>query len=119
MCTVHGRGAIDLVKAIKNVGFQEAVDWLKTLAGAGIVSKPVEKPSNGLQIGENLPFKATYEKYAVPCIWLKERGVTQATLDRFEVDEHGNLKAIHTLTDEEAACIASMKVVRRLSSHAR
>ena len=34
-------------------------------------------------------------------------------------DEHGNLKAIHTLTDEEAACIASMKVVRRLSSHAR
>jgi Terminase small subunit len=34
-------------------------------------------------------------------------------------DEHGNLKAIHTLTDEEAACIASIKVVRRLSSHPR
>ncbi len=28
-------------------------------------------------------------------------------------DDHGHLKAIHTLTDEEAACIASIKVVRR------
>jgi hypothetical protein len=70
---VHGRGPIGLVKAIKNVVFQEVVDWLKTRAGDGIVLKQVEKPSNDLAAGENQPFKATYEKYAVPCIWLEER----------------------------------------------
>jgi hypothetical protein len=57
--------------------FQELVDWLKTQAGDGIASKQVEKPSNGVAAGEKQAFNATYEKYAVPCIRLEERGLSR------------------------------------------
>src|ERR1019366_473643 len=37
-----------------------------------------------------LPFKSTYEKYKVESPWLKERGLTEDTLKRFEVFEYMN-----------------------------
>jgi len=87
-CNVSGRGAIDLVKAVKQVGFQEAVTFLKNLTPR---TRPQQTPQlQSTESSENPPFKSTYEKFAVPSAWLKDRGFTQATLDRFEVFEYHN-----------------------------
>lgn len=92
-CQAKGRGAIDLVIAIRKCGFQEAVEWLKTmtpenLSGEGPkTSVPFEKK---VSLMENPPFKSTYEKYKVESPWLKERGFTPETLERFEVFQYEN-----------------------------
>jgi hypothetical protein len=44
---------------------------------------------SSISIGKS-PFSATYEKFKVPSTWLQNRGLTQPTLDRYEVFEYSN-----------------------------
>ena len=90
-CNAHGRGAIDLVMAVRKVGFQEAVEFLKTLHAEPIptpqlVCKTAETPT----ISENPPFHGSYQKFYVPSEWLAKRGFLPATLARYEVGEYSN-----------------------------
>jgi len=92
-CPAKGKGAIDLVKAIRKCGFQEAVETLKGIdLGSAVIAGAREPRIATLQVPptENPPFKATYDKYAVPSAWLKERGLTEDKLKRFEVFEYNN-----------------------------
>lgn len=92
-CGKKGRGAIDFVMAYRGVGFQAAVDELKAFNGAAvrIPTPQVQKQLQQLP-AENASFKGSYEKFAVDSRWLKERGLTQETLKRFEVFEYNNPK---------------------------
>jgi DNA primase len=93
-CNTKGKGAIDLVKAIKGCGFQEAVDWLKGISAAAAAVEPriklVQSPPPEPLPTENPPFKSTYEKFAVESPWLKERGLLPETLARYEVFQYHN-----------------------------
>lgn len=98
-CGKHGKGSIDLTMAVKACGFQQAVEWLKALHPAPETAlKNVQVPQPDQEIPsaaktsltENPPFKATYDKYKVESHWLKERGFTQETLDKFEVFQYHN-----------------------------
>lgn len=73
-CGQKGRGAIDLAKAVRSLGFQEAVAFLEPYA-AGAIVRFAKKPQ--IKLLQNLPpenpkFNATYEKYAVESAWLKK-----------------------------------------------
>jgi DNA primase len=93
-CGAKGRGAIDLVKAVRQVGFQEAVDLLRSQHGNLIAHEAAKPQVKQLQVpgqpATNPPFKSTYEKYAVDSVWLKERGLLPDTLLRYEVFEYNN-----------------------------
>lgn len=93
-CEAKGKGAIDLVMAVRQVGFQEAVTFLGGLAAPSpqtqLRTQPSPAESAALSSSENPPFKATYDKYAVPSAWLKARGLTEATLKHYEVFEYNN-----------------------------
>lgn len=100
-CGAKGRGAIDLLMAVRQIGFQEAVEVLQGLDGNAIglqAKKPEIKqlPPNvvkeGFEPSENEPFHATYDKFAVESAWLKERGFTPETLKHFGVFEYDNPK---------------------------
>jgi len=91
-CGRKGRGAIDFVMAYRSVGFQEAVEELKRFNGAAVpVPKPELRTVQELPT-ENQPFKASYQKFAVPSTWLKERGLSEETCQKYEVFEYNNPK---------------------------
>src|SRR5688572_15116490 len=87
-CGAKGRGAIDLLMQARKLGFKEAVAWLSTQQ---VPPVPAAPPSEAkMQLSENVPYKGSYEKFAVPSAWLKERGFTEDTLKRYEVFEYNN-----------------------------
>lgn len=90
-CNAHGRGSIDLVKAIKQCGFKDAVAFLEGIT-ATIPAKTTQRPAKeeSAPLTENPPFKSTYGKYAVPSPWLAARGLTEETLKRFGVFCYSN-----------------------------
>src|SRR5205085_10419634 len=66
-CGARGRGAIDLVMALKKIGFAEATKLLSTNFGGIIYQHGARPQLRQLQqladATENQPFKASYEKY--------------------------------------------------------
>jgi len=67
-CNAKGRGAIDLTKLVKNIGFQAAVEFLSAVPPPPKEKEPVEAP---IASGGVLPplAKDTWRKFAVPCPW--------------------------------------------------
>jgi len=93
-CSTKGKGAIDIVMAIKQIGFRDAVALLETL---NVPESPSGQAQNHFgdandMVTENPPFAGTYEKYAVPSPWLEARGLLPETLKRFEVFQYDNPK---------------------------
>src|SRR5687768_13727302 len=75
-CPAKGKGAIDLVLAIKQCGFQQAVEWLRGLSPQVLSGSTVTvSKSHDSDVVENQPFAGTYEKFAVPSAWLLKRGL--------------------------------------------
>lgn len=71
-CQAKGRGAIDLVKLIKGVGFQEAVALLSTRAPTE--AHPAQSPTPTVVEEMSLkPYTGSYEKFKVECEWLNKR----------------------------------------------
>ena len=92
-CSAQGRGAIDLTMAVKQCGFQEAVTFLEAVPATAeprIAPRTPARLSEQPAPSENAPFKSTYDKYAVPSSWLKERGFTEDALKRYEVFQYEN-----------------------------
>lgn len=92
-CGAKGKGAIDLVIAVKGCNFTEAVEFLRgfDLQRDWASLQPVPRLQL-LQVVENEPFKATYEKFYVESQWLSERGFTPETLKRYGVGQYDNPK---------------------------
>lgn len=93
-CEAKGSGAIDLVMAIKGIGFKEAVSLLQPL----FTVKPTNEPStekspvigdSGVS-GELKPFTGKYEKFAVPCPWLEARIPDKEVRERYGVFCYNN-----------------------------
>ena len=84
-CNAKGRGAIDLVKLVRGVGFQAAVELL----GAVPIVEPsnAKSPTTGQNesVGELKPFTGKYEKFAKPCAWLTARCPDAAVRERYGV----------------------------------
>lgn len=102
-CEAHGRGAIDLVMAVRKVGFREAVEFLQSNSGNVVaqqarmpqikqVQAPVEQVSGNSAPLENPPFKSTYEKFFRDHEWLDKRGLEPDTLKAFGVGYYENPK---------------------------
>lgn len=95
-CGAKGRGCLDFVMAYRKVGFKEAVEILKPFnVQKDWVGPAAKKPAIKLlqeQPTENKPFASTYEKYKVESPWLKARGFSRETLDRYEVFQYENPK---------------------------
>ncbi len=96
-CGKKGRGAIDLVMAMRSVGFQEAVEFLDAFdPQRDWVNKAAKKPQiKQLQVVpaepmENPPFKGSYDKFFVPSEWLAERGFSADTLQKYGVGQYDN-----------------------------
>jgi hypothetical protein len=93
-CPVRGRGAIDLVLALKHCGFQQAVSVLSGLQKFAPptrqVSAPLPEAPSALVSSEKAPFEGTYEKFAVPSAWLLKRRLNDETCKRYEVFEYNN-----------------------------
>lgn len=80
------------------------------------------RPGAGRKRGMQLPATKAKIAAAVECfVELKltaQRVIDEIALHGFSnvqdlFDEHGNLRPIHTLTREQAACIASLEVVKK------
>jgi hypothetical protein len=94
-CNEKGRGAIDLVKAIRKVGFQEAVDLLAPHVSSANSLSRISSTAQPAQSGsqeqsrrsenstENPPFKSSYGNYFKPQEWLTERGLKSETLEHY------------------------------------
>lgn len=85
-----GKGAIDLIKALRGCGFQDAVNFLEVI-------RPLPKPEqrhNGTPVavdGSPKPLeKDTWRKFQVPCPWLEERIADQAVRERYGVFCYSN-----------------------------
>jgi DNA primase len=102
-CEAKGKGAIDLVMAVRKVGFRDAVELLQSNTGNVIAQEakrpqlkqvmvPAAEVSGEPAPLENPPFKSTYEKFAVPCPWLKERGLSEDACNRYGVFQYDNPK---------------------------
>lgn len=79
-CNAKGRGAIDLVKAVKQLGFQDAVKWLQTACGVQATQtrpngkKPPAEPILAQLDGELKPLERdSWSKFKVDCPWLTAR----------------------------------------------
>jgi len=98
-CGKKGRGAIDLVMALRNISFQQAVEILKPFdlqrdyveaGGRKPEIKQVQEPEPAAT--ENAPFKGSYEKFYVASSWLSARGFSPETLSHFKVGQYDNPK---------------------------
>jgi DNA primase len=92
-CGSKGAGAIDLTKAVKQVGFKEACALLEPLVGAQPLQLPpqTEKTAPGGDSEVLRPLaKDTWRKFAVESTWLKERIPDAAVLERYGVFCYNN-----------------------------
>lgn len=88
-CGAKGRGAIDLVMAIEQIGFRDAVERLQAL---NIEPNHFADVGKMVEVAENPPLKSTYSKYFVESRWLSERGFSPETLEKFGVGGYDNPK---------------------------
>jgi hypothetical protein len=93
-CGEKGRGAIDLLMKAKNMRFQDAVAALETVALSS--AKPKPQPSDtadeeqSVSTSENPPFKSSYSKFQAESVWLANRALSTATLERYGVFQYEN-----------------------------
>lgn len=90
-CNAKGRGSLDLVMAVKQCGFKDAVSFLEGITGT-IPTEPTKKPAKEETpaVTENKPYEGKYEKFYIPSEWLAARGLTKETLDRYGVGQYSN-----------------------------
>lgn len=90
-CGAKGRGSIDLVKLVRGVQFQAAVELLS--AAPAVEPPKAKSPSSGDSgaDGELKPFKGSYAKFAVPCPWLQQRIPDQAIRELYGVFCYSNV----------------------------
>ena len=89
-CNAKGRGAIDLVKLVRGVGFQAAVELLGAVP---IVEPPKQKSPVAVNSDATEPKpleKDTWRKFAVPCPWLEARIPDAAVRERYGVFCYNN-----------------------------
>lgn len=75
-CNAKGRGAIDLTKLVKNLGFKEAVEFLGSVPAQTPAANEKTVPSAISDATDGIlkPLeKDTWRKFAVPCPWLEAR----------------------------------------------
>jgi DNA primase len=88
-CNAKGRGAIDLTKLVKNIGFQAAVEFL-----GAVPPPPKEKAALAVPIasgGVLQPLaKDTWRKFAVPSPWLEARIPDATVRERYSVFCYNN-----------------------------
>lgn len=92
-CEAKGRGAIDLVQAVRKIGFREAVAVLEGISVPPRVESPQgEAPvsAQGQPAGENRVFRGSYQKFFRPHPWLEARGLKPETLERYGVGYYEN-----------------------------
>lgn len=92
-CSAKGRGALDLAKAVRSIGFKEAVAILEPLVGQAPVQAPMEAPATIPEATEAVlkPIeKDTWRKYQVPCEWLEQRIPYSSVLEQYGVFCYNN-----------------------------
>jgi DNA primase len=95
-CNAKGRGALDLIKAVKACGFKEAVAFLEPFVGkTAQTPAPTEKaPLGGSdEAAEGIlkPLERdTWRKFAVPCPWLEARIPDAGIRERYGVFCYNN-----------------------------
>jgi DNA primase len=92
-CEAKGKGAIDLVRAVRKIGFKEAVSILGGITAAPRLESPKGEPPvnpEGQPAGENKPFRGSYAKFFRPHPWLEARGLKNETLERYGVGFYEN-----------------------------
>jgi DNA primase len=87
-CEAKGRGGIDLVKLVKNLGFKEAVEFLGAVPLPTTKKEPVEAlvASDGVLKPME---KDSWRKFAAPCPWLEAR-IPNGVRERFGVFRYNN-----------------------------
>jgi DNA primase len=126
-CGAAGKGAIDLVQAVRQIGFREAVSLLEGIT----VSPDPETPSTddsgapqgnpAANLAENKPFKGSYERFYKPHPWLEARGLKPETLQRYGVGFYENptrksvynssvMLPVHRMADGETVGYVSRNV---------
>lgn len=92
-CSEKGRGSIDLTRAIRKVGFQDAVSFLE---GLTVAPRPQNEPisdsgaSDGQPDGVLKPLKSSYHKFTELCPWLEQRVPDQAIRERYGIFAYHN-----------------------------
>jgi DNA primase len=89
-CNAKGRGAIDLVKAVRGIGFQAAVELLGAVP---TVEPSKQKSPVGVNSDATEPKpleKDTWRKFAVPCSWLEARIPDAGIRERYGVFCYNN-----------------------------
>jgi len=83
------KGAIDFAKAVRQCGFQEAVELLSAIVPSESSKHPSKTPDHTEQ--EQLkPYTGKYEKFKVECEWLDKRIPDKAVLERYGVFAYNN-----------------------------
>jgi DNA primase len=88
-CEAKGRGGIDLVKLVKNLGFKEAVEFLGSVPPAAIQNEPIVAPVASEGVLAPLA-KDTWRKFAVPCPWLEQRIPDAGIREKYGVFAYNN-----------------------------
>jgi DNA primase len=88
-CDAKGRGAIDLAKLVKNIGFKEAVEFLGSVPPPDTKTEPTRAPVASDGALQPLA-KDTWRKLAVACPWLEERIPDAGIRERYGVFCYNN-----------------------------
>jgi hypothetical protein len=84
-----GRGSLDLAMAVKQIGFQAAVELLGSVPPPTTKKEPVEAPIASDGVLQPLA-KDTWRKFAVPCAWLEKRIPDAGIRERYGVFCYNN-----------------------------
>jgi DNA primase len=89
-CNAKGRGALDLVKAVKACGFKEAVAFLEPFIGQQVQTPATNEktpPEGKGEATEGIlkPFVGKYHLHQSECEWLNKRCPDKAVRERYGV----------------------------------
>lgn len=88
-CEAKGRGGIDIVRAVRKVGFQEAVSFLEGLTPRPQPESPVQDDS-AASGGVLKPLKSSYHKFKEESAWLSARIPSPEILEHYGVFAYHN-----------------------------
>lgn len=88
-CSEKGKGNIDLTKAIRQCGFQQAVEFLQGYKPSADIKKEAVEPLVSSE-GVLKPYARKYEKFKADCAWLNARVPDKAIQERFGVFQYLN-----------------------------
>jgi DNA primase len=86
-CNAKGRGAIDLAKLVKGLGFKEAVEFLGSVPAQIPATNEKTLPEGKGEATEGIlkPFVGKYHLHQAECDWLNKRCPDKAVRDRYGV----------------------------------